>query len=280
VTYAATGAQRLPPLVTAATSDGAGNATFAFAPVPSTRERWGTLICPRAPVGAVFMFEISGNLVFSWAGPNVGGPVVVVAMATPTVIATGLTPGTVYALVWHGYEGPAGSAELSEQGGVYPGAGNVTQPKVTVTPTGAGLLAYARYGVSSLSNGPITWVLETPNSGFAYLAPLTELAALPGTSLTRVRLAIGLSDGSIGASPTGAYIQMEDATPTDVLQTEWVLTDAGVAVTGVGVLDADNELWIDSAAPPGLGLPYTFVASVFNMTGVTATLDLESWAKP
>ncbi len=278
MSYQATGAQRLPPLVTSATSDGAGNATFTFAPVPSTRERWGTLICPRAPVGAVFMFEISGSLVFSWAGPNAGGPVIVVAMATPTIIATGLNPGTVYALVWHGYEGPAGSAELSEQGGVYPGAGNVTQPLVTLPPSGPGLLAWAIYSTSVVGVNPITWAEGTPNSGFAYLGTGTELTAVPADSITRVILSLIIGDQIPGGNPFQANIQMVDSVPATIDEVDFYLNST--TIFDVGAQKPNTELWVDAASPPGAGFPYTWEGSVTNLSPVGARLQFASWAKP
>lgn len=147
-------------------------------------------------------------------------------------------------------------------------------------PSGAGMLALAVYSATNISAGPITWVADTPTSGFAYLSPLTELSALPADSYTRMWLGIGLSAGGLTGDPLGAQIQVEDSTPLVVLTMGLAIGNSGGSIDSLEDLDASNELWIDSASPPGAGLPYTFHAGVYNVSHVSASLILASWTKP
>ena len=185
--------QRLPPLVQFAISDSGGNATWRFEPVPSTHERWGVITCPLAPATASFVLYataanvLAGQELLPWNGTAVAGPILVTAMLTPVVVATGLVPLTNYKLIWHGYEGDLGEGEQAAPGTLMPSsAANTVQVvgpgggPVPVTPTaGMGSLVNYAYYKGSPGNPVSDW--DSLWGNFDYLPDSTNISFPPDT---------------------------------------------------------------------------------------------------
>ena len=187
------GPQRLPPLRVGALADGSGNAIFEFQIVPSTHVRWGIISCPLAPLSALFTFfdAAAGGTAISprgtWGGPGGWGPVLVGAMLTPIVKASGLTPAVAYEMVWDGYEGDEGDAGLAVAGPIYPAAGATL---VQNTPAGGG----------AVGGGLMGWALAEASSS---ISP-EESPQFSGWTITSSGGVPPTTNGSTFTIPAGA----------------------------------------------------------------------------
>jgi hypothetical protein len=188
--------QRLPPLVVVATAQDDGTAVFAFQPVAASHERWGVLTCPLAPASAAWvLYAASANVLagagqelLPWNGNSVAGPIWVTAMLTPVVLASGLVPGTVYRLIWHGYEGDLGEGEQAAPGQLMPSPAANTAivtgpgggPVITSGGGGGGLMNYATYESAALGGNPVAdWAQLQGN--FAYTPDETNFSFPDGS---------------------------------------------------------------------------------------------------
>ena len=218
--------QRLPPLVVPGIADGSGDATFRFEAVPSTHERWGVLTCPLAPASAVWTFftgaagGTAAQEQFAWNGNAVAGPILVTAMLTPIVQATGLVPGAQYKLLWHGYEGDQGEGEVAAPGSLFPSsAANTVQAvgpgggPVVVSGGGSGSLIATGYytcNVSSFAEGDALLFTTVAETGFTFTSD-GEHFSVPSDS-SNVILFSG--HGVFDAAPYFFGLALEDSALT------------------------------------------------------------------
>jgi hypothetical protein len=84
-----------------------GSATFTFPAVPEGFTWTGTLLCPGAPVTALFSAMVGATPWGSWAGNSVAGPVQCTGNQQLVVTATGLTPNAAALLEWLGSSDPS-----------------------------------------------------------------------------------------------------------------------------------------------------------------------------
>lgn len=280
--------QRLPPLVEWTIADDDGNATFRFQPVASTHERWGTLTCPLAPASAQWVLYassanvIAGQELLPWNGNSVAGPILVTAMLTPVVTATGLVAGTVYKLLWHGYEGDLGEGEQAAPGTLMPSpAANTSMvvgpgggPVVVTGVAGSGsLINYAQY--SGTPGNPVSdWSQDFGN--FDYLPDATNLS-FPADSVSDVTVDFDVRN-DVSPDVIQAVVLIRDSG-------DGTITPAGQDFTGgtgsAGELSAAASAIADTASAFA---PFPWNVAAVETGGVGGDTKLKmtilSWAHP
>lgn len=277
--------QRLPPLVEWAIADDDGNATFRFQPVASTHERWGTLTCPLAPASAQWVLYassanvIAGQELLPWNGNSVAGPILVTAMLTPVVTATGLVAGTVYKLLWHGYEGDLGEGEQAAPGTLVPSPAANTAivtgpgggPVIVSSGGGGGLLNYATYESAAFGGNPVSdW--NQVQGNFVYTADATNFT-FPDASVSLFIVTYNAEGGGPDLTSLGLLIR----TNADA-----AIAAGGFAEDGTVMfkqLSAEVSAQADTASAE-YPFPWNVAAVVEGGSGQSLTLKIFSWTHP
>ena len=220
------GSQRLIQVKSITTGATATTATFTY-PSPPQGYTWtGTISCPNAPTGAVFIATIGGVAWGEWGGNSVYGPIQAVGSGSEQLVvtATGLASSTTYTLTW------VGSSDASDAvGPVFPDA-NSTALTAAISGT-VGLTAGTTVGISGsvATTGGATTVSGAGFNGASTSLTVLSTGSFPASGL----ISVPSSGGTLIFAYTGVNATQFTGLSLLAGVSTWTITNGAPVVSAV-----------------------------------------------